>query len=158
MSRKHPRPRKHGMCRTRLYAIWCKMLARTRDPKNNRYSRYGGRGIKVCDEWLDFATFAKWALSNGYNEFLSIDRIDNDGNYCPENCRWATPKEQARNTKSVKPITFNGETHSVPEWAEKIGIPKYTLHKRLRSGWSVERALTEPVDTKYWHTEAKACL
>lgn len=146
---------KHGMSHTRLYNIWCKMLDRTTNPKNNRYSRYGARGIKVCDDWRSFISFAEWAISSGYNIKLSIDRINNNGNYCPQNCRWATPVQQARNTKSVKLLTYKKETHSVPEWAEKIGIPKYTLHKRLRSGWSIERALTTPVDSKYWHKDKK---
>ena len=146
---------KHGMSKTRLYNIWCRMIARVSDTKNNRYNRYGGRGIKVCDEWKDPSVFISWALDNGYDDTLSIDRIDNDGNYEPSNCRWTTPKEQARNTVSIKPITFNGETRSIPEWAEKVGILKYTLHKRLRSGWSVERALTTPIDSKYWHKDKK---
>lgn len=130
---------------TRLYRIWQAMKTRTTNPKAQHFSVYGGRGIRVCDEWFhSFPTFESWALANGYQEGLSIDRIDPNGHYCPENCRWITMAEQQRNKRNVPLITFNGETHTRPEWAELLGIPKATLASRLRYGWSIEKALTTP--------------
>jgi hypothetical protein len=92
----------HGLIGTKLYPIWTSIKDRTLNPKNKRYSDYGGRGINICEEWLDIQNFYDWAMSNGYSEGLSIDRIDNDGNYCPENCRWTTPNIQARNQRLRK--------------------------------------------------------
>ena len=95
--------KKHGLTNTRLYNIWVNIKARTLNPKHKNYKYYGGRGITICEEWKnDFMSFYNWAMSNGYSDELSIDRIDNDGNYCPENCRWTTQTIQTRNQRIYK--------------------------------------------------------
>lgn len=137
---------KHGMSNSRLYRIWNDVVRRCTKENRPRYKDYGGRGIIVCDEWKNsFNTFMKWAYANGYDDTLTIERIDNDGNYCPENCRWIPPNEQAKNRRSSRFITYNGETHCASEWADIIGIDYRTLYVRLRSGWDIEKAFTEPI-------------
>lgn len=140
---------RHGMQPYRLYYIWRSIKSRVLNKNHKSYGSYGGRGIEVCEEWRDsFETFRDWALANGYNDTLTIDRIDVNGNYEPSNCRWSTPKEQQNNKRSNHPITFNGETHTISEWSEIIGINKGTLGDRISNGWTIERALTEPVKRK----------
>ena len=121
------------------------MVQRCMNPKNKGYHNYGGRGIKVCDEWLnDSKAFVEWSLANGYEQGLSIDRIDNDGDYSPENCRWATRKQQSNNTRKNLLLTFNGETHTCAEWADIFGVDRNRFHHRLKQGWDLERILNEP--------------
>ena len=143
---------KHGLERTRLYGIWSYMRLRCYDEKSISYHRYGGRGITICDEWKnDVKAFYDWATANGYKDSLTIDRIDNDGNYCPENCRWATVKEQASNRRSNILVTHNGKTKTMKEWAHEVGIPYKVVWARMQKlGWSAERALTEPVKKGKW--------
>lgn len=132
----------HGLGKSRLYNVWKTMRRRCNSPTANKYKNYGGRGIKVCNEWQEFPLFYEWAMANGYADNLTIDRIDNDGDYCPENCRWATNKEQARNRRSNHLITYQGETHTLIEWSEITGIPRHKLSDRLcKLNWTVERAL-----------------
>lgn len=134
----------HGKSKTRLFRIWSHIKVRCYDCKNNNYSRYGGRGIKMCDDWREnFMAFYNWSISNGYSDELSIDRIDNNGNYSPDNCRWATQKMQANNTSKNHYITHNGETHTISEWSDITGIKQNTITYRLKRGWCTERALTE---------------
>lgn len=134
---------KHGLRDTRLYQIWCNMKSRCYNENSNRYERYGGRGITICDEWLnDPQAFYDWAMSHGYDDTLSIDRIDNDGNYEPSNCRWISNKEQSNNRSSNHLITYEGKTMNMTQWSEYLGIPRKTLSDRLASGWSVEKAFT----------------
>lgn len=137
----------HGKRYTRIYGIWADMKGRCLNPNRPKYVRYGGRGIQVCDEWRNsFASFYAWAMENGYREDLSIDRIDNDGNYCPENCRWITMREQASNKSTNHFITHDGQTLTMSEWARRIGISREVLKDRIcRYGWEYERALTTPV-------------
>lgn len=134
---------RHGMRNTRLYDIWRSMKQRCYNPKTNRYKKYGGRGITVCDEWKDnFQSFYDWAMSNGYSDDLSIDRIDPNGNYESNNCRWATAKQQANNRTNNNIIEFNGEVHTLAQWSEITGIKMATIGARLQKGWSVSDALT----------------
>lgn len=115
----------------RLYRIWMAMRARCMCKNLKTYKRYGGRGIKICDEWNDYLVFKEWALSNGYSDHLSIDRINNDGNYEPSNCRWATNKEQANNKRNNHIITINGESHTFAEWSKISGINYSTIRSRI---------------------------
>lgn len=139
---------KHGKKNKRLYGVWCNMRQRCNDENFVGYKYYGGRGITVCEEWQEYLPFHDWAMGNGYREGLSIDRIDVDGNYCPENCRWATTKEQNNNTRANHRLSYNGETHTMSEWAEITGINMQTLWQRIKRGWTTEKALTTPVITK----------
>lgn len=141
----------HGMSDTRIYHIWAQMKARCYNASVQGYKYYGGRGIKVCEEWKDdegFWNFYNWAIRNGYKEDLSIDRIDVNGDYCPQNCRWATWKEQATNKQKNKIITYKRTTMSLAEWAERLNISYFVLYNRLSKGWSVEKTLETPVDKR----------
>lgn len=129
----------NGDSNTRLYRIWYNMHKRCEDPKRDHYDKYGGRGIRVCDEWSNFSTFKKWALAHGYSDNLSIDRIDFDGNYEPQNCRWISQKEQMQNISTNRHITYNGQTYTVSQFAAFLGVPNYTIHNHLKAGWTAER-------------------
>ena len=133
---------KHGMEGTRIYKIWQGIKKRCYLLSCDKYHLYGGRGITMCDEWKNnFIPFFKWAMSNGYKDNLTIDRIDVNGNYDPSNCRWATHKEQMRNTRKNHLIEFNGETKCLTEWAELFNIDVRKLHNRIKKGWPIEKAL-----------------
>lgn len=136
----------------RLKNIWHLMRHRCYIEKDSGFKNYGGRGVTVCDEWHDFKNFHKWAITHGYEYGLSIDRIDNDGSYSPDNCRWATVKEQSRNRRTNVNITYNGVTKTLGEWAESIGVTLPCLHRRFFCGWSVERALNTPVGKRHFIT------
>lgn len=143
-----PKSVKHGMTNTRLYRIYHKMNLRCYSIVNPAYPRYGGRGITICQEWLGehgFENFAKWALSNGYADNLSIDRKDNDKGYSPNNCKWSTAKEQANNTRSTIFLTYKGETKPASEWSEITRIPQDTLTYRKRHGWTDEECIETPL-------------
>lgn len=136
----------HGMSNTRLYQIWQGMLKRCNNEKSPIYKHYGERGIRVCDEWRGFEEFCNWAIHNGYSETLTLDRIDNNGNYSPNNCRWVDMKTQERNTSRNRYLTFRGETRCLMEWAEKLNINYRTLQDRICvRKWSIERAFLTPV-------------
>ena len=120
------------------------MKKRCYNSKILKYKRYGARGVKVCNDWLTFENFVDWALENGYQNDLQIDRIDGDKDYCPENCRWVTPLVQSNNRKCVNKIEFNGLVKSMTEWAEYTGIKRRTLSQRYHVlKWPVSRMLTE---------------
>lgn len=126
-----------------IYRRYNHMRRRCYNEKDHNYKNYGGRGIKICDEWLnDFETFYKWALENGYKKELTIDRIDVNGNYEPSNCRWITMKEQQRNRRTNVRITFNGVTKTQVEWAEELGITGSTIRDRINKGLPLEKVLT----------------
>lgn len=130
----------------RLYSIWRNMRHRCRNEKATKYELYGGRGVRVCEEWNDYIAFHAWAIANGYRDDLTLDRVDSDGHYEPANCRWVTPFEQGRFTRNRRLITFRGETRSVTEWAERLGMRATVLSSRINDyGWPIERALTTPV-------------
>lgn len=140
------RMKSHGATGTRLYHIWATMKRRCETTKAEKAKKgYLNRGITVCKEWHDFSIFQKWALSNGYTDLLTIDRINNDGNYCPENCRWVDYEIQANNRRTNVNLTYQNKTQTIAQWAKEIGMKYNTLDERLRKGWSVERALSTPV-------------
>jgi hypothetical protein len=139
--------RKHGMYATRVHRIWRGMMNRCYDARTLGYELWGGRGITVCERWRGKHGFENFLADMGEPPSTkhSIDRIDNDGNYEPGNCRWATAKEQLRNRRTNWNVTFGGKTQCISAWVEELGIPRPTLTNRLKRGWSVERAMTEPV-------------
>lgn len=137
---------KHNLSQSRLYQIWEGMIQRSYNKKSSNYKNYGGRGITVCDEWLnDFVTFKDWAINNGYNDKLTLDRITVNGDYKPSNCRWVTMKEQSNNKRNNKYITYKDETKTLSQWSDFTGINAKTIQTRLRLGWSIDKALTTSV-------------
>lgn len=130
---------RHGKYGTRIYRIWNGIMTRCSHSAKS-HPRYSGRGIDVCDEWRsDFVNFYNWAMKNGYNKELSIDRIDNNGNYEPTNCKWSTNKEQARNNSRNVMIKYKGMTKCINEWAEYFGITENSIRYRLRKKWSMDK-------------------
>ena len=147
----------HNQRHTVLYSVWRGLRQRCNNPKHASYHNYGGRGITVCEEWdKSFQAFYDWSYANGYSTEnqkdeklkLTIDRIDNNGNYEPSNCRWVDRKTQTRNMRTTRFITFNGQNKSVSEWCEIYGIKLHTFNTRIRNGWSIEEALTKPIGSK----------
>ena len=130
----------------RLRNIYALMKTRCYNSNAKNYKYYGGKGIRVCDEWKnDFLAFYKWSISNGYDDSLSLDRVEIDKDYEPNNCRWVTAKVQANNKSNNVLITFNGETHTLPEWSTITGIKQYVIRNRLKRKWSIKDALTRGV-------------
>ena len=125
----------HGKTKDPLYRIWIGMKDRCLNKNSNRIAYYGGRGISICEEWIDdFSSFYQWATNSGYRKGLSIDRIDNNGNYCPENCRWATRSMQARNKRDTVIVNVNGIIKPLSDWSELSGIHISCLRERYRKG------------------------
>jgi len=146
--------RKHGESGTPEYRSWAAMLQRCLNPKDASYHRYGGRGITVCKRWLKLENFLSDMGKRG--DGLSLDRINNNGNYEPGNCRWATTKQQHANTRANRHISFNGKTMPVGHWASYLGINSRTLIKRLNAGWPVKTALTKPIDHRFSRTQPES--
>lgn len=147
---------KHGHARrgrvSDEYNIWNKMIARCSDPSDNAFADYGGRGIAVCDRWRGPDGFPNFFADMGQrpSRNRSLDRIDNNGNYCPDNCRWATRSEQSRNRRDRTPMTHNGRTMYLVDWAKEAGISIFLLHQRIyRLGWDFQRAIE--TDPKAYH-------
>lgn len=128
--------------KSRLYHIWIGMRSRCNSPKSDAYKNYGGRGIRVCDEWNnDFEIFQRWAIENGYASDLTIDRIDVDGDYEPLNCRWITRDEQAKNKRNNNSICIDGDERIIADWERIIGGSQGVIYHRLKSGWTEEKAI-----------------
>lgn len=143
------REKEHGQSGTRLYNIWHDMIYRCYNGNHRSYKDYGGKGIIVCNEWKDdFEAFRNWAIENGYKENLSIDRIDSDKNYCPENCRWATDIQQANNTSRNLIFTVDGCTDTLANLCRKYNIPYTLAHSRIYRNWDIKKALTTPSQCK----------
>lgn len=142
--------RTHGLTKHPLYRVWQRMKGCTTSPSHQDFQYYGARGISIHSEWEhSFETFYSWAMENGWKEGLEIDRIDSNGNYCPENCWFTDRSHQMRNTSRTHRLTYNGKTQSLIEWAIEMGIPVNTLYARINQyGWSVEKALNTPIKPK----------
>jgi len=139
----------HGMSQTRLYTEWRMMINRCRYPSHKSYADYGGRGIKVCAEWQDFPTYKDWALSHGYSDELTLDRIDVNGNYEPSNCRFVDMITQCNNRRSNQYYTYKGESLTLSQWARRCNISRACLWNRINlCGMSMEEALTRELHTK----------
>lgn len=134
---------------TRIYHIWNGMIGRCIRESYPSYKNYGAKGINVCEEWKSFENFYEWAMSNGYEEHLTIERIDSGKNYDPSNCCWATMKEQQNNRCNNHVITYNGQSKTVSQWAEELGMKTQTLFTRFKRNWSTERALTTKARGQY---------
>lgn len=134
----------HGMTNTRLYHIWHTMKSRCLNKNDNNYKNYGHRGIKICDEWMKFEQFSKWALSNGYSDKLTIDRINVNGNYCPDNCRWVDVVVQNNNKNTNIVVEYKGEKFTISELSRISNIPYATLKYRIANWNNVEMAVESP--------------
>jgi hypothetical protein len=150
--------RRHGLCSVshRTYRSWWAMTDRCTNPNHPAFDDYRGRGIVVCDRWLGLEGPINFLADMGERPLgTSLDRIDNNGNYEPGNCRWATRRQQNRNTRSNRRIEFRGESLLLCEWAERLGMKYVTVCARLRKGWPIEKVLTAPV--RPWHHRGIAC-
>lgn len=142
------RSTKYERVSRRLYHIWYGLVDRCTNQNCNSYKNYGARGISVCEDWKDANNFFRWAFQSGYKENLTIERIDYDGDYCPENCRWATIKEQQNNRRNNRRVSINGQEKNLQEWCDIFGISQVTVHSRIRLGWDIVRAIMTPAPPK----------
>lgn len=140
---------KHGYSKHPLYDCWVSMKARCNNKRNPKYSSYGERGISVCEEWENsFCSFLEWSLQNGYNQNLTLDRIDNNKGYYPENCRWTTRKVQQNNTRHNRYIEYNGETKTLAQWCELLNLKYSTMNNRFLHGYTPKEAFETPIKTR----------
>ena len=153
---------KHGQRYTRIYRVWHGMKTRCYWKKSINYPDYGGRGITVCEEWKNsFSAFYLWAIANGYNDNLFLDRIDNNGNYCPQNCKWSTRDEQANNKRNNTSVEINGVTMNITQWAKVSGVKQQTISYRYKKGIRGADLIKAPdpkcseYGKKRWLSEAK---
>jgi hypothetical protein len=135
----------HGKSGTRIYNIWIGIINRCNNSTWKEYAKYGARGIMVCNDWLDYKTFEYWVNSSGYSDDLSIDRIDNNGNYEPSNCKWSTPTEQANNRRSSVYLEYNGEIKTIANWSRVFNVSQGVIGQRVKMGWSIEDAISKPI-------------
>lgn len=138
---------KHHASYSRLYHIWTGMKQRCTNPRHKAYSNYGGRGISVCAEWLDFTSFQSWALENGYNDSASIDRIDNDGAYTPQNCRWVSSEVQANNRRSNHMVEYGGKSMTLAEFCKENSsetLSASAIRQRIKNGHTPAEAISKP--------------
>lgn len=143
----------HKMSDTRLYEIWRSIKRRCEDDRRKDYLIYGGRGIKICKEWGNsFNAFYNWAINNGYNDTLTIERKDVNGNYEPSNCRWATKEEQANNRRDNQFLTHNGKTQTISQWAKELNINESTLRNRIQRGWADEEIFKKSAQSTHYIT------
>ena len=137
----------HGDSKSRLWYIWRGIKKRTGTATDKDFKNYGGRGIVMCEDWQNFLTFKNWAISHGYCDDLTIDRIDVNGDYCPKNCRWIPMEKQAENKRNNVRYLYNGENLTLSEWARRIGMTSSGLWGRIHTrGWSIEKAIETPVE------------
>lgn len=146
------RTRTHGLSKSRLYKIWAKVKYRCLDPNYPEFHYYGGRGITVCDEWMTFEPFMKWANENGYEDTLSIDRINHNGNYEPSNCKWATSEEQANNKSNNVVLEYDGKSLTLAQWARELSVNRSLLANRYKRGYPVDKILYNG-NLRYANTE-----
>lgn len=135
---------KHGGSGTPLYNVWKSMRQRCNNRKSHDYKWYGMDGVKICEEWEDFASFRKWATENGYKSGLTIDRVDSKEPYSPENCRWITIQEQQKNKRNVLKFLYLGDLYTVDTFCNKFGISKAMFYDRKHKGWSLDQIATTP--------------
>lgn len=145
------KPRKiHGKSKERLYTMFHNMHKRCYDKDHISFRNYGGRGIGVSEEWRnDFESFYEWSIKNGYNDNLTIDRINNDNDYSPVNCKFITHKEQQNNRRDNVFVSYEGDTRTISQWSESKGIKYSVLQSRLKAGWSTKKAIETPVKKNY---------
>ena len=142
--------KKHELSKNRIYGIWKNMISRCYRKKDIHYPSYGARGITVCDEWKNNSSkFFEWAFANGYQENLTIERIDNNKGYNPENCTWVTKEQQYKNKRQNIMITYQGKTMCAEDWAKETNINAQTIRWRYKKGWSIEKIFEQPLPKPY---------